>query len=303
MSDPYQDYDEDGTLILNGVSPNDNGEYYRAGFDPYGRPIDPTGNSFNPWAGSEEPTEGRCNSTLNKWEIRYGKRRYCGSWPSKETGVCKNHQNRITEENAKEYQMKASHVVEHGLFSRSLENFYSHIEPDRQIYVWGLFDDLIDDSIFDFQCEYREITIDCSDTDAVPDEFKDEDGLVELEVPNPSEHRDRAMSLWLAAIDRVKMINANAQILSEGVGIPKTVAAGMTEFGEEWRIEEEQEHHLNLPYSRLTRDIQEMLEYGGVGVDEAEDDMPSQVVEIYESPLDAGTDDAFTFDRAMEITQ
>lgn len=299
----YQTYDDDGTLIINGIEPNEDGEYYRAGYDPYGRPIDPTGNSFNPWAGESEPVDGKCNATLSKWAIRYGSRRYCQMWPLEDKDSCYNHPNRITEENAKELQMKASHVVEHGLFTRSLENFYTHIESDRQIYVWGLFDDLIDESIFEFQCEYREITIDCSDTDSVPEKFMDDEERVDLEVPSPTERRDRAMSLWLAAIDRVKMINANAQILSEGVGIPKTVAAGINELGEEWEIQEEQEHHLNLPYSRLTRDIQKMLEYGGVGVEEADDDMPSQVVEIYDDPLDAGSDDSFTFEKAAEITE
>lgn len=301
MSD-YQSYTDDGTLILNGVEPNEDGEYYRAGYDPYGRPIDPTGNSFRPHAGAAEPTEKRCNATLNKWEQRYGERRHCQSWASKETGFCTNHQNRITEDNAKEYQMKASHAVEHGLFTRSLENFYSHIEPNKQIYVWGLFDDLCDDSIFNFESEYREIEIDCSDDDTVPASLTNENDVVDLEVPTPMAQRDRAMSLWLAAIDRVKMINANAQILSEGVGIDKTTHAELTEGGFV-ELEQEEEHHLNLPYSRLTRDVQEMLEYGGVGVEEADDDMPSQVVEIYDDPLDAGSDDSFTFEKAAEITE
>lgn len=288
---PYRTRD-DGILVINGVRPDDNGNYNRAGFDTQGRPIDSYGNSFCPHWGSFEPIDGRCNAPLNKWRIRYGKPKYCQQYSN--DGYCPKH-------NSQEHlDMRAQELFKHGLHARSLKNVYEKIVPEKQALMWALFDDLLDESIFNFDADYREISIDCSGTDAVAHFPVDDEGMLNIEVPQPTEYNDRSQSLFLAAIDGVKMLNAQETILIDGLEVSEVTHADLKEDETYETIDQFSEHHLNLPYSRLTRDRKELLEYGGVGVDEASDDTPDQVVEVYDSPTDTA-DDAFTFESAPEI--
>lgn len=296
---PYQQYDDDGVLVLNGVERNADKEYYRAGYDPQDRPIDPSGNSFNPHAGNPAPVDGNCNAPLKSSAERYGSTRFCTRTDpdNHPLGYCHLH---------KDYRpthaiMDPRELLQHGLFTESLENFYKHIPPRKRVYIWAVFTDLVEQSIFEFQTETNAVFIDCSDDESMREQFPvDENDKLELHVAQPTVQVDRALSLWLAAIDRTKMLNATLEVTADGLSTSETSHAQLDEQGQFVTIEEKSEHSLNLPLSRLSRDIQELLAYGGVGVDEAGDDTPSQVVEIYDDPL---AEDSFTFDQAADISQ
>lgn len=289
---PYRSHD-DGTLVINGVRPDDNGNYCRAGFDTQGRPIDSYGNSFCPHWGSSERLDGRCNAVLNKWRIRYGKPKYCQRYVSSDE-YCPNHRSQ------KYLDMRAQELFKHGLYARSLKNVYGKVSPEKQMLMWALFDDLLGESLFNFSLDYREIAIDCDGTDSAKQFPVDEDNVLHLEVPQPTDYLDRSQSLFLAAIDGIKLMNIQESIMREGMEIEEITHADLDEDDNYVTLPQFREHHLNLPYSRLTRDRSELLAYGGVGVDEASDDMPEQVVEIYDSPTDTA-DEAFTVDAVADM--
>lgn len=290
----YRTHDDDGTLVINGVHPNDNGNYCRAGFDTQGRPIDSYGNSFCPHWGSLDEIDGRCNAPLNKWRIRYGKPKYCLQYPKSGSEYCSKHSGR------ENIDMRAQELFKHGLYSQSLKKVYERVEPSKQALMWALFDDLLDESIFNFESDYREIEIDCDGTSAEKQFPVNDENVLKVEVPQPTEYLDRSQSLFFAAIDGIKLMNIQESILTEGIEVEETTHADLDSSENFVELKQLSEHHLNLPYSRLARDRSEFLEYGGVGVDEASDDMPDQVVEIYDSPTDTA-DEAFTVDAVADM--
>lgn len=302
---PHVTRDDDDVLIVNGVAPDENGDYYRCGFDTKGLPIDTYGNTFYPHAGSSTPTDGRCNETLKRWEERYGSRRYCQQYPKTDSTCCVRHQD--------QEHMKAKETFKHGLSVDSHKSVYQYLSPMKQVVLWAMFDDLLDESNFAYDPKYDEIAIDCTDggegtvsSQEVSEERLrevlpvDDDGCVRIEVPTATDYIDRARSLWLASIDGIKMENVQEVIMEEGMQRENVIDVAETSDGGFVELTEMVEHHLNLPYSRLTRDRRELLEYGGVGVDVASDDAPDQVVEIYDSPLD-DEEEAFSFENAPDV--
>lgn len=272
-------------------------------------PFDSNGNKFNEDAGSTTPTEGKCNWPLTNWRERYDEKRYCQRWPLKDANCCKKHHG-LAKGQPKGPHVRAQELFQHGLFTKTVDHLYARLDPWQQICAWGLFEYLLDESTKEYAAEFNERTFDFSETDppAIPETAyddvvieEDDEGdpaVIALDVPYPTDHGDRAVALWLAATDSVKMINVQAKIAADEMEVETTEYAEFdtatipTEGGGEtksWQtLEEVKEHHLNLPYSRLVRDRKELLKYGGIPIDgETNDSMEGIVLTDFSTGVDA----------------
>lgn len=246
---------------------------------------------YDPDAGNPRPVEGNCNAVLDHHESRYGEKRYCARDANKYLSgtdyphtYCRTHKKRYN------VDMRAKELLQHGLFSSAIDTYFELLDPWQQLIAYGTFESLLVDSVFEYSPEYDEVELDFADTDetpTVPEEVRDGDVVI-IEVARPTEYPDRALALWIASCDTVKMLDAQARVTAAGMETTSTEYAEFTTsqvVGENgdgtpkaWQtIEEASEHHLNLPLSRLVRDRKELLEYGGVGID-SEDD--TQSVEV-----------------------
>lgn len=265
-----------------------------------GYEVDSNGRGYDPDAGSTEPIDCRCNALLTNWEERYGEKRYCSQivptrYDEDFGQFCSNHRGR------EELYMHAKESLKHGLFCKTVHHFYDKVDPHEKVFIYGLYDQLLSDSEYDYDVEYREEHFDFGEGNfsegvdseqirALFSEHLTDDDLFPIEVPNPTKLHDHSLALWNAAVFTVNMTRVNA-ILTQNDMQSKTVShANLTapsETGQEYRtIEEWTEHHLNLPLSRLVRDRKELLEYGGVGIDTEDGGEPNVTVEhYYDEPL------------------
>lgn len=263
---------------------------------------------YNPNSGSQTPTPGRCNETLKHYESRYGEKRYCCQIPRKfrQRGgapYCRHHAGR-----ANRY-MKVQELFEHGVHSETMKAFYSRVSPLEQLMAWRTYESLLEQSIHPFEVKYQST---CFHFDIDADEWREaydyekyippvvhenlnENGELHVEVPYVADEKfeDVAMALWNAAVDGVQMTRVNAR-LSEKHNESKTTShAQLTappsehdSTPQEFKtIEEWTEHHLNLVYSRLVRDRETLLEYGGVGIEEQTEMEEPGSVDYYDDPL------------------
>ena len=270
--------------------------YDEADLDENGYLTDSNGRDYRPNQGSLEPIDGRCNAPLTNWRERYPERRYCGQIipVGQDWTFCSTHRSRESMKSARE-------MLDTGLFTESFDHLYEALDPYKQIMAYGLWSSLMEDSEYSFETTTEAETFDFSDVDCPAPPEANEDGVVALTVEYPSSHGDRGLHLWCAALDTVKMVTVQSKIMSETNGgvmeNTETTQAQLTSPTEddptqEFRtIEELSEHHLNLPYSRLTRDREKLLRYGGVSVDQAATSVGGDVDElVLEVSADPETD-------------
>lgn len=243
-------------------------------------------NRYNINAGNATPQKGRCNCVLTKWKRRYGEKRYCAMW-SKE-GVCRKHKGR----NAMKVQ--AQELSKTGMLSQSFIHAYDKMEPQWQALCMRLYEGYLDESVYDFDDTTAEKKIDFERHDAEkPDWVPDDEDFV-VEVRAPANHIGRAIPLWRAAINDVKANKASITTLIKNMESETTTDSEFIMPTEDNNVEEERwaqltemsEHHLNLPLDRIERTQGDLLERGGVGVDEADvgDDEPTVTMELYDDP-------------------
>lgn len=238
---------------------------------------------YNRNAGSKSPTKGRCNALLNAWEERYGEPRYCTRIATKwypnsdeEYDWCYMHKDRDG------LMKQARDIMQHGMVTKTFAHFFDKSDPVEKIFIIGLFESLIDESVYDFECNKQSIELDFSKSDYSPEEFNidTEDGTVLVHFPQPTNHETRALALLSAATDEVKMLKANSQILEAAMTSESATKVATTEDGRIGEVyEEKSEHYLNLPYSRLVKDHKENLKRGGVDIEgiEKEDTSTGEV--------------------------
>lgn len=251
-----------------------------------GVPLDDRGIPVRPDRGMTAPKEGRCNALLHRWRERYGEPRFCGQYPLQHYDTCWTHRDR--------HQMKnitAEEALQHGLNATSRDHLYRKLDAWKQVYAWGVHESLMGDSRYEFGVEHRPREFDFSD-DPIDPTLPDQEGPVyEIAVAHATENLDRELALWAAAVDSVKMLDAQKIITEDRMRVESTTQAEFdtaTVVGEEgagtpksWHtIEEYNEHYLNLPYSRLVRDRADLLEYGGVEVGDAADEDNVDVAEL-----------------------
>ena len=285
--------------------------------DEKGNIEDKHGSDYNPLAGNLEPRidvdhDGYCNAPLMKWRDRYPDIRYCSVALNAKKGYdlyCYFHQRR--EKMAK----SAEEHLQSGLQVTTMDHLYEKVGPWKKLVGWGTFESLMGESHYDFAPEYQEREFDFSNEDHVPDGV-DENQTLEVKCGYPTDHVQPAMALYVAAMQQVQMLSVQPRVMFEGTR-PDGTEEGMMETKsvekaqltaptdndptQQFRtIETWNEHHLNLPLSRLIKDQPRLLEMGGVTVDpEAEDDgqsMDDIVLEVeadvegVETTDDTGTD-------------
>jgi hypothetical protein len=246
--------------------------------------VDSNGYPYNPEAGSRSPQDGRCNAVLTNYAERYGERRYCGALPMAEIGAdvdhgrCNNHAAQAQDATT------AEEMLQHGAASKSRDHTYRGLDPWDKLLVHGVHESLLGDSTFDFAPAHELKEFDFTNADIEPRSGHVDGSVYRFSVAHATQHIDRAMALWAAAVDGVKMMNVNAEIAEDAMSVESVEQAQLTSPTEadptqEFRtIETLKEHPLNLAYSRLARDRKELLQYGGVVVDGATSD-DSAVVE------------------------
>lgn len=241
---------------------DEHGDYDPDAGEPH--PIDPDEVPYEP-----------CNAVLKYTWKRYGERRYCSGMAVSNFGdaanyehpdFCKHHQSRAALMKKHEDDMKT------GAHSKSHQHTFDYMPPHKKLIANDLYKSLLKESTYDFEEESVELEVDVSDSDFAGPEV---DTLV-LDHPVPDEHEIRGKALWHAALDFVTMESikqeqfrvAAQEAGPEGgplaVGETTSVVT-VTEDGRE--VEDRDEHHLNLPLSRITKHYKEHMKFGGVKYD------------------------------------
>lgn len=244
--------------------------------DTQGKPRDSNSRRYNPYQGSVTPTAGRCNGVLSNWEDRYGEPRYCMRLPSKEFGggsddseFCHVHKHYEVNDALME---RAREIFQHGLFSKTITHTFEKLSPWQQLSVLGWYDSYVAESDYDFDPTFEQFTIGFADFDGeLPLEIAamlDEDEQLHVDVPIPQAHENRAFALYRAAIMDIKAGLAERVILDTGddtTVMERETVVSVTDDGAE--ITDMDEHHLNVPVSRLDSDRNDLLTFGGVAID------------------------------------
>lgn len=244
---------------------------------------------YDPDAGSPHPVDEDevgyvpCNAVLKFTWDRYGERRYCtamaienfqssGTETSYEhPDFCKNHQARAALMKQRAENFKT------GAHAKSHEHTFQLLPPHKQILANDLYKSLLDESKYseEWESEVVELEIDVADNDFAPDA-----DILVLEHPVPTNHQVRGKALWHAALDFVTMesirqeqFRVAAQERHEGRELAigervKTIT--VTEDGRE--VEDTDEHHLNLPLSRIQKDYERHMQFGGVEYETGDDE-------------------------------
>jgi len=193
--------------------------------------------------------------------------------------------------------------LQSGMYTKTVDHMYDSLNPWKKLVGWGTFESLMGEASYEYAPEYEERDLDFSEEPIVPDDC-DEDGILTVKMGYPTDHGDRALSLYVAAMKTVQMISVQPQIMAEnpeeGVGMMETKSvesAQLTAPPSEHDPSPQQfktletvgEHHLNLPLSRLVTDRPKLLEYGGVPTDaeaDSDDDVSADdiVLEIEADP-------------------
>lgn len=247
--------------------------FEEAELDDSGQLTDDIGRQYRPFTGSLEPIEGRCNVPLTRYEDRYPRIRYCSqklSWNS-DSPFCHVHRPR------EELMETAQDALKTGLFTKTYDHLYGKLDPYKRLLTHALWSSLMSESVYQFDTTSREETFDFSESDQPVPPEADADGVVSVTAEYPTERVDRGLALWGAACDTLKALTVQPHLMADD----DAPAMGQMEATEALPVNEDDggtyfitydevsEHPLNLAYSRLIRDREELLEYGGVTVDDA----------------------------------
>lgn len=210
-----------------------------------------------------------CSAVMKFTYDRYGERRFCtmpsGRQFSRDSDVCKHH--RVRE--AEGYMNQHKELLVTGAHAQSRENIFRFAETHKQIIAIDLYESLVSESTIDFEPETHEVEIDASDADWI-----DEDSVT-VEQSVPTNKAMRAKALWFAALDFVTMESIREEQFREAFQNPDVNAVGETytvvASGENGPVKDTDEHHLNLPLSRLQKDYEKHLEVGGVNTSPSEE--------------------------------
>lgn len=248
---------------------------------------------FRLQAGAREPPSEHledydyepCGATLKHSYERYGEKRYCEA-----LAVSNFHKNGKDMSDNYEYPQHCrrhqghgaimeqhEESVKHMAFVESYENLFDYFSAHEKFVAVETFSSLLDESKYDFEPEDEPLVVEADDTDVFDPE------TVELTFPVPQEHVARAKALWFATLEYIRIENVfeeQFRVAAEETGPDgedltvgeKSTVVTVTDDGRV--IEEKGEHHLNLPLSRIQKDYESHLDFGGVEhtADEESDD-------------------------------
>lgn len=214
-----------------------------------------------------------CKAVLKFTFERYGEVRYCTAmatknFPSGDSNRCRNHLGRdnMVETHKENYKT--------GAFVHSYVSLFDKMEPHKRVIAIEMFRNLLNESRYSFEPEEVTETIDTSGAD-----WYDGDEVV-IDFPVPSQHETRAKALWFATLEFIKVENIEQKMFEDamrpenGTTGEREVVITANEFGE---VTDMGEHHLNLPLSRIIKDHKNLLQMGGVSL-ENENDEKGEVV-------------------------
>lgn len=300
---------------------DDNGIVYPLVFTPEELNDDGTldcpnySNTYKPFGGNLSPLESRedsgmplCNAPLSNWRDRYPEIRYCGSTVNNvEKPYCFVHRGR------EDLMQTAEETLQTGVGVQSIDRFYRNVGPWKRLLAWGTFESLMGESTHNFGVEYEPKTFDFSECAEVPPSATADDELT-VKCGYPTQYTDAAISLFVAAMKTVQMIAVQPKIVAangddEGVMERRVVQnAQLTAPPSEHDTSPQQfktlegweEHHLNLPLSRIVRDRPKLLERGGIdtSVDSESSNVSDDVVLEIEADIDDVAEDATVAEEA-----
>jgi len=218
-----------------------------------------------------------CNAVLKFTFERYGERRYCSALALENfhkhdvdtdyehPEFCKHHQSR--------HDIMKSHADKHktGAHAKSHKHKFQYMPPHKQVMANDLYASLLNESTYEFETDVVDMTIDVEDSDFAGEHIDE----IALKHQVPTEHEIRGKALWHAALDFVTMesireeqfrVAAQEEHKGRSLAIGETTTVvTVTDDGRE--IRDTDEHHLNLPLSRLQKDYKNHMKFGGVSYD------------------------------------
>lgn len=224
-------------------------------------------------AGNTEPVSSEelgyqpCNAVLKYTMERYGEVRYCTAMAEKNfndsgSNRCRVHKGRdnIMDKHRDNYKT--------GAFVQSYVGLFDKMEPHKRVVAIEMFRNLLGESKYDFDETTVTETIDTADVDWY------EGDEVAVDFPIPQQHETRAKALWFATLEFIKVENIQEKMFEDamkpqnGTTGEREVVITANEFGE---VTDMGEHHLNLPLSRIIKDHKNLLQMGGVALDNEEE--------------------------------
>jgi len=198
-----------------------------------------------------------CNRVLKFSQKRYGEKRYCTGLSNGLDDTCKHHKSRLEMDKQQRENFKT------GAFTETYDAIYEYLPPHKKVLANELYRSLISESTYDFAEKFVEKDVDTSD-------WKDMPEAATLIHPVPTEHEQRCMALWFAALDFVVMQNIREEQFK--VAAQEQTAVGEKTFereadsGHVYTVIDE--HHLNLALSRVQKDYAHHLKFGGVVIED-----------------------------------
>lgn len=260
--------------------------------------------------GSPTPNEASelgydpCNCVVSRSIERYGEKRYCkgmsGTNFAQDYETCKAHKSRSTDE----WKQARADRFKTGARARSHATIFQYLEPHERIIANDIYSDLVGQSKYDFSERTVAIEVDVSDTS-----FGADNDVLIMSHPFPTENQARCKALWHAALDFVTMESIREEQFREAfeedavnaVGSEWTVVAS----GEGGPVYDTDEHHLNLPLSRMQKDYERHLKFGGVEYEEestvSDAEAREYVVEFW--PEDEGVEPEAQRQQPSPLTQ
>lgn len=211
-----------------------------------------------------------CGFVLRSTYDRYNEQRFCEGMARSNFGLdqeaCKHHVSRTTDGWV---QNKADRFTS-GAHAKSKANVFRYMQPHEQIVTNDLYQSLVEESVYDFATEIEHLTIDVEGED-----FGGSADELLMDHPIPTNHETRCKALWYAALDFISMQSIRKEQFREVLEDENVDAIGerwqVVASGEQGAVYDKDEHHLNLPLSRLQKDYKQHLKFGGVTVDPTAD--------------------------------
>lgn len=256
---------------------------------------DDRGNEFPFDAGSPERVDGRCNAPLRDYQRRYGELRHCGQLPAKkfpgyESDYCKTH--RYMENLESRWQ----ELFTHGYFAESYINVAKWLAPTKFLFAVEMFGGLMEISQYEYDVDEETVVLDTSESPLIKDD------AVSVEMPVPTDYKFQADQLWQGALAEVEMRKMREVVFEDGVATSTYAGTADVDGQITDTLEEQTEHHLHLPISRLTKDIKEHLKNGGVEIG-AEDESGVLTFQKNDYTLDISPDDETDSADAQSVSE
>lgn len=159
---------------------------------------------------------------------------------------------------------------ETGAYSKSYKSLADNMPVHTYAVAIALYKDLRGESVHDF----GEATVTEHELDASDVEWFEEDAVT-MQFPIGDQKRAQEKALWFAALDFCRIEAMEEKQFEDAIADNTTVGereavVAVTDNGQE--ITDEEEHHLNLPMSRITKDYKRHLEFGGVPIEASDDE-------------------------------